>query len=93
MTAPPAMTVRVMGYERLYLRDFQPQFGIYKYMDVDKATAFPGLELFFDNDDECWIAWVDGKWEATASEAQVAVETVINAAAFDCLVARKEHQQ
>jgi len=93
MKAPASITINVMGFKRLFLRDFQPQFGIYKYTDVDKATAFPGLELFFDDNDEYWIAWVDGKWEAPAVEAQVAVETVINAAAFDCLVAKKEHQQ
>jgi hypothetical protein len=93
MTAPPAIAVRVMGYERLYLRDFEPKNGVYKYTDPYSSKGFPGLELMFDVAAKAWVAVVDGKWKATADEADKAVEYAIEAAAFDCLLRKKEHQQ
>ena len=93
MTAPSAITVRVMGYERLYLRDLEPQFGIYKYADTQKDNHFPGLQVVFASDENIWVASVDDKWEAVGATAQEAVDEVITLAAFDSLVARKEQQQ
>jgi hypothetical protein len=90
---PPAMTVRVMGYERLYLQDFKPKNGVYKYFDPFKSKGFPGLRIMFDTNENTWVASVDDKWEAAGATAQEAVDEVITLAAFDSLVARKEHQQ
>jgi hypothetical protein len=93
MDAPPSIVINVLGYNRVYLRSFQPDFGMYHYTAVNKADGFQGLQVSFDDDDKYWLATVDGKWTATADEAQKAVENAIEAAAFACFAADKELQK